>query len=374
MKKVVVTGASGLIGWHACVHLHAENCARQFKGLSPKYNIVPIDRTDFQCDSALSSALTDADAVLHFAGINRASDDEIAHGNPALAERLVRTCELTKSDPHVVYANSTHSYNDSVYGKSKKAAAELIQASGLECTDVIYPHIFGEAAKPYYNNVTATLIDQIISGEQVSVNPLGSVSLLHAGEAADIAINCALEGTGGSFTPDSSKLGVPELCELLVDMHDHYKNNVIPDLQSNFYLDLFNTYRFAGYPHCWPKTLLCNEDSRGVLFEAVKGGGGGQTFLSTTHPGVTRGDHFHLKKVERFLVVSGEATIRIRRVLDGKVWQFHVSGTIPQVVDMPTLCTHSIENMGSNDLLTLFWAHEMFDPDAPDTYADKVLL
>ena len=119
---------------------------------------------------------------------------------------------------------------------------------------------------------------------------------------------------------------------------------------------------------------MCNEDSRGVLFEAVKGGGSGQTFMSTTRPGVTRGDHFHLNKVERFLVVSGEATIRIRRVLDNQVWEFPVSGSRPQAVDMPTLCTHSIENTGSEELLTLFWTHEIFEPDTPDTYADTVLL
>lgn len=374
MKKIVVTGASGLLGWHTCARLHAVNCARQFRGELPVYNIVPVDHTGFQCDHTLGDAVADADAVLHFAGVNRAADDVISRGNPAIAQRLIRACELSGSDPHIVYANSTHSSADNIYGRSKKAAADLLHASGHRCTDIVYPHIYGEAAKPYYNNVTATLVDQIITGAEVTVNPAGSVSLLHAGEAAELAIDCVLQGNVGTITPDSKKIGIPELYDLLADMHDLYTNNVIPDVQSSFNLSLFNSYRFASYPRHWPKTLMCNEDSRGVLFEAVKGGGSGQTFMSTTRPGVTRGDHFHLNKVERFLVVSGEATIRIRRVLDSKVWEFPVSGSTPQAVDMPTLCTHSIENTGSDELLTLFWTHEIFKPDTPDTYADTVLL
>ena len=102
-------------------------------------------------------------------------------------------------------------------------------------------------------------------------------------------------------------------------------------------------------------------------------GGGGQTFLSWTEPGVTRGDHFHLGKVERFLVVEGEAMIRIRRVLGEEVWEYKVSGDVPAPVDMPVLHTHSIENSGDGRLLTLFWTQEIFDPAAPDTYADPVL-
>ncbi len=110
-----------------------------------------------------------------------------------------------------------------------------------------------------------------------------------------------------------------------------------------------------------------------MLFEAVKGGGGGQTFLSWTEPGVTRGDHFHLSKVERFLVLEGEAVIRIRRVLGKEVWEYRVDGRVPAAVDMPTLHTHSIENVGARPLLTLFWTHDIFEPSAPDTYADPVL-
>jgi len=134
-----------------------------------------------------------------------------------------------------------------------------------------------------------------------------------------------------------------------------------------------NRRRAAHYPAGFPRALKLNEDIRGALFEAVKGGGGGQSFLSWTKPGVTRGNHFHLNKVERFLVVQGQAIIRIRRVLQDEIWEFAVSGDRPSAVDMPTLHTHSIENIGAEPLLTLFWTNEIFDPNEPDTYFDPVL-
>jgi UDP-2-acetamido-2,6-beta-L-arabino-hexul-4-ose reductase len=168
-------------------------------------------------------------------------------------------------------------------------------------------------------------------------------------------------------------MGVPELYGKLRGFHDGYLANVFPDLSDTFDLQLFNTYRAATYPEGWPRPLRLNADARGVLYEAVKGGGGGQTFLSTTKPGVTRGNHFHLNKVERFLVVKGEAVIRIRRVLCSDVWEFRVSGDSPAPVDMPTLHTHSIENVGNAELLTLFWTHDLFVAANPDTYADEVL-
>ena len=373
MKKIVITGASGLIGWHAHARLYATNCACQFQGKAAEFQIVPLDHANFQCDEALLQAVSGAHAVLHFAGVNRASDDVIATQNPALAQRLLDACKQAGSEPHIVYANSTHSFADNVYGISKRIAGEKLLESAYNCSNIIYPHIFGESARPYYNNVTATLIDQILTDTEATVNPEGVVSLLHAGDAAQVAIDCVLQSQTGEVIPESTIIGITELYELLLNMHSLYMGNVIPDVQSSFHLNLFNTYRFASYPDHWPRRLKRNTDERGVLFEAVKGGGGGQTFMSTTIPGVTRGDHFHLGKVERFLVLSGEATIRIRRVLDKKVWEFPVSGVNPQVVDMPTLCTHSIENTGSAELLTLFWAHEMFDPDAPDTYAEAVL-
>lgn len=371
--KIAVTGAAGLIGWHAHARLHAANCAARFRKEAEPYEIVALDRTGFNDDATLEKAVSGAASVLHFAGINRASDDEIAAGNPGLAERLLGVLERTGSDAHVVYSNSTHAAGDTVYGRSKAEAARILSKAKGGCTNLILPHIFGEDARPHYNNVTATFIDRILAGETPEVNPDGIVQLLHAGAAAQTAIDAGLARKGGDLVPEPRPTPVPELLDRLIGYHAAYEANIYPDLSDPFDVALFNSYRAATYPEGWPRPLKLNTDARGTLFEAVKGGGGGQTFLSTTEPGVTRGDHFHLNKVERFLVVEGQAVIRIRKVLSDAVWEYEVSGDAPAPVDMPTLHTHSIENTGDTPLLTLFWTHDLFDPQNPDTFADKVL-
>lgn len=371
--KFVITGAGGLIGWHASVRLHAANCAARFKGETVPHELVRLDHAAFADDATLRSALTGADAVLHFAGVNRASDAEVETGNPDIARRLVAACKATDSLPHIVYANSTHALSDTPYGRSKRIAGEIIESLGGRYTDLILPHIFGECARPRYNNVTATFIEALIAGEVPQVNPDGRVALLHAGAAAQAGIDAVLEGRSGAVRPEARETPVPELLERLQRFHADYGANIYPDLSDPFVLALFNSYRAALYPGGFPRPLKLNTDARGTLFEAVKGGGGGQTFLSTTEPGITRGDHFHLSKVERFLVVQGEAVIRIRKALSDDVWEYRVSGDQPAPVDMPTLHTHSIENIGNSPLMTMFWTHDLFNPAAPDTFFDPVL-
>lgn len=371
--KIVVTGAAGLLGRHAAARVHARNRAAAFRGETEPFDLVRVDRATFADADRLRAALTGADVVLHFAGVNRASEEEIATGNPTIAEALVAGCRDTGASPHVVYADSTHSKGETVYGRSKRRAGEILAAAFPRYTGLILPHIFGELARPDYNNVTATFIDRVIRNEKPQVNASGRVQLLHAGAAADIALTAALDGTCGVVEPAGRDLSVVDLLETLTAFHDAYSNNTFPDLADPFDAALFNSYRQALYPDALRRPLKMNTDARGVLFEAARGGGGGQTFLSWTHPGITRGNHFHLNKVERFLVLKGDAVIRIRRVLDETVWELRVSGDEPTAVDMPTLHTHSIENVGDEPLLTLFWTHEVFDPAAPDTYADPVL-
>jgi len=203
---------------------------------------------------------------------------------------------------------------------------------------------------------------------------------LHAGTAAQAAIDVVMHGTTGRVEPEPRPIGVPDLWTKLKGMHDAYQGAFYPDLSDPFDIQLFNSYRAASYPgqggdggtH-WPRPLKINADPRGTLFEAVKGGAAGQTFASWTEPGITRGEHFHLQKVERFLVLQGQAMIRIRKVLTDEVWEYPVTGDVPVVVDMPTLHTHSLENTGDTPMLAMFWTHDIFDPANPDTFADKVL-
>ncbi len=371
--KIAITGAQGLLGWHTAARLHAQNCAARYDGKSVPFDLVLIDHSSFAEPSTLAALVEGVDVIIHFAGVNRGADTDIERANPEIANTLVAACREASLTPHIIYANSIQSSLNNPYGRSKRVACEILQkfAAG-RFTNMILPHIFGECACPYYNNVTATLIDQLWNNKEPTLNPEGRVQLLHAGAAAQMAIDAAINSDFVSLMPAGKDIGVTEIYTLLKNFHELYQANVFPTLIDSFDLALFNCYRTGGYPNHYPKVLKCYSDHRGTLFESAKGGYQSHTFLSTTLPGQKRGNHFHYDLVERFLVVSGDAVIRVRKILTDELHEFHVSGDLPVAIDMPPLHTHHIENIGDKDVLTFFWSHRIFDPNSPDTYADPV--
>ena len=198
------------------------------------------------------------------------------------------------------------------------------------------------------------------------------VELLHAQSACDLMLEAIDAGTGGPLSPQGLRMPVSEALARLQAMHATYADGTLPRFDTAFDLDLFNTLRSYRFPLHYPGRIELRRDASGYLFEAVKTGHGGQCFASTTHPGVVRGNHFHRRKVERFLVAGGEATIRVRRMFTADAHAFEVRGDAPVYIDMPTLHTHDIRNTGQGELFTLFWSHEIFDPAAPDTYPEAV--
>ena len=236
------------------------------------------------------------------------------------------------------------------------------------CTNMVLPHVFGEHGKPFYNSVVSTFCYQIANGESLTVNADGELCPLHAGDVAKEVWNAIETSHHGELRPAGRPTKVIELKDILEHLAGRYAEGTVPNLDDRFQLQLFNTYR-SYIPHeKRPVDLTLHSDPRGWLFEAIRSDGQGQTFLSTTKPEITRGNHFHLHKVERFLVVHGEAKIRLRKVFTDDVHTFNVTGERPQAIDIPTLHTHNITNVGKEPLLTLFWSAELFDPDNPDTY------
>ena len=361
-RYILVTGSDGLLGWHTRVFLSTE----------PAVTVIPCNRQQFADDEYLHDALSRAHAVIHLAGVNRGTDDDI-RTNVDIADRLIAACEKTDSRPHVLYSNTTHCDRDSVYGKSKQAVADHL-ASWAEREDArfcnfVLPHIFGEHGQPMYNSVTSTFCHQIANGHEPTLTGDGDLELLHAQEAVQAFWSAIQEGLVGTARPNGVPMKVSELLARIQSLAERYESGVTPNLDDPFDLRLFNTYR-SYIPHEQrPKDLQVWADERGDLFEAIRADGQGQVFLSTTKPGITRGEHFHFNKVERFLVVQGQAKIRVRRVLHDDLHVFDVRGDAPQAIDIPTLHTHNITNVGDTTLLTLFWAGEHFDRENPDTFA-----
>jgi UDP-2-acetamido-2,6-beta-L-arabino-hexul-4-ose reductase len=372
--RIAVTGSEGFLGWHVrCNALTRTDV-----------ELVPIDREAFSDGARLLSALKGTDAVLHLAGANRGDDQEVAAINTKLAKDLAGTLKRIEGSRHVVYANSTQALHGGAYGESKATAAGLLsEAAPTTFTDVVLPNLFGELGRPGYNSFVATFCQRIAQDEPPEIHSDSAVDLLHAQDAASVLLDAAIAGNTGQLCPDGHETSVGRVAELLIAQANVYASGLVPDRASLFERRLFNQLRSYAQPQNPfsseltrfdnPRRLVRHQDDRGGLVEVAKSlSGEAQTFFSTTKPGVTRGNHFHVTKLERFVVVSGEALIQMRRLGSEEVLSIPVSGESPSAVDIPTLFTHSITNTGSQELLTLFWTDEVFDSERPDTYYQAV--
>lgn len=360
--RIVLTGAEGFLGWHLRCRLHALH----------EHEVVAVGRSTFD---RLPEFVSGADAVIHVAGVNRASDDVLMAENIALAQAVADAIRMSDTQPRVVFANSIQADKGTPYGNGKQSAASLLAAlaseRGLDFVDVYLPNLFGEHGRTGYNSFVATFCHELAAGrEPHAVDNV--VELLHVQGAAQTMID-SLSGPSRTERPTGQQFGVVDVLTMLQSFQALYRTGEVPDLSSSFATDLFNTYRAASFEQRGPITLEQHTDTRGSLVEAVKvHGGGGQTFFSTTVPGVTRGEHFHLQKVERFVVMGGSARIQLRKLFSDDVINLDVSGDKPIAIDMPTMWAHNITNIGDDELLTLFWTNSVFDPSDPDTYPEPV--
>ena len=369
--NVVITGGRGFLGWHLACHLRARHGLEALR----------LGREDTADDEAFAAAVAGVDVVFHVAGVNRAeSEAEVEQGNVDLATTLADAILSADRPVRVVFANSVQADHDSAYGRGKKRASEVLRQAldrvGGSLVDVLLPNLFGEHGRSSYNSFVATFADAVARGERPSLSGDRELPLLHAQRAAEVLCT-AMRGTDHEvLRPDGEPVRISKVLELLDEFHAAYfVRGEIPALTDGFRVDLFNTYRsYLPIDH-FPLHPQQFADDRGELYEGVRAHGGtGQTFVSTTRPGFTRGDHYHLRKVERFFVVRGQAKIELRRLFDDRVVALTVSGERPGFVDMPTMWVHNISNVGQDDLVTVFWSDQLLDPTDPDQYPEKVCL
>ncbi|MDO5677054.1 MAG: NAD-dependent epimerase/dehydratase family protein [Propionibacteriaceae bacterium] len=363
-RPVAMTGAQGFLGWHTRSALLEE-------GRSTR--AIPVGER-FQLDQA-ANAVDGSSRVIHLAGVNRGSDQEVSEGNVQFATQLAEALRRAKNPPAtVVYANSSQAGNNTPYGDAKERASEIIQEAassvGASFADVHLPNLFGEHGRPFYNAVTATFCHLLAEGGTPTVHEDRELTLLHAQDAADLLTGKVATTSMGSL---STAVSVTELLERLQGFQGLYSRGEIPDISTSFDRNLFNTFRSYTFDSLTPIELTRHADDRGSFFEIIRThGGSGQSSFSTTAPGITRGDHFHRRKVERFTVLSGEARISLRRLFTDEIFHFDVTGEAPVAIDMPTMWSHNITNTGAGALYTSFWTDDLFDPANPDTISERV--
>ena len=314
--------------------------------------------------------------------MNRHPDPQVIYEtNVRLVKQLIAAMEAENVTPHVLFSSSTQEERNNPYGDSKKEGRRLLQEwaerTGGKFTGCVIPNVFGPYGRPNYNSVVATFCHKLTHGETPEIQVDGSIKLIYVGDLCMEFINRIRSGEGVNPypVPWGAEKKVSEILTILNRFKSlYFEQGIFPELHDKFEVQLFNT--FCGYidhKSFFPFKLKKNSDDRGTFVETVKFDKlGGQVSFSTTRPGITRGNHYHTRKIERFAVIKGQATIEIRKIGTDEKLTFELDGKEPAFVDMPVWYTHNITNTGSDDLYTIFWINEFYDPSDPDTFFEKV--
>lgn len=370
--KIGITGQDGFVG----KHLH------NTLGLFPdEFQCVEFQRNFFENENNLDSFVSQCDVIVHLAAMNRHESQEVIYEtNVNLVQKLVASLERTNSKPHVLLSSSSQEERDNLYGKSKREGRELLvnwaKINQTTFTGLVIPNVFGPFGKPFYNSVVATFCHQVSHNETPKIEVDGNLKLIYIDELVHEIITQIRKKSQNPKLEiqHTSEQKVSEILALLQHYKSEYQDKgSIPALASTFELNLFNTFRcYMDITNHFPVKLMQHTDDRGSFVEIIRLEAGGQVSFSTTKPGITRGNHFHTRKIERFAVIKGKALIQLRRIGTDEVLNFELNGDKPSYVDMPIWYTHNIKNIGDEVLYTNFWINEFFDPNDADTYFEEV--
>ena len=375
--NILITGAKGFIGKNLIAELNNIK-----EGKAKTYRLTS-DLTLFEFDTDTDPALLDgfskeANFVFHLAGVNRPKDQtEFMEGNFGFTSLLLDTLKKHGNNCPVMLSSSIQAELDNPYGVSKKAGEDLLFHYGKEVgADVLiyrFPNVFGKWCRPNYNSAVATFCNNIANDLPIQVNNRSAnMTLVYIDDVVKELIS-ALEGKPnrvGEFcmVPVEHKITLGEIVDLIYSFKESRGSLQVVDLGDRFTKKLYSTYlsylpvdRFS-YP------LKMNIDERGSFTEFLKSPDRGQVSINISKPGITKGQHWHHTKNEKFLVVSGRGVIRFRKIDEEKVYEYYVSGDKLEVVDIPVGYTHNIENLGDTDMVTVMWVNEVFDPEHPDTF------
>lgn len=389
--KVLVTGAKGFVGRNLVVLL----------GIQPDVEIIGYDIGDSK--SVLDEGLATADVVFHLAGVNRPErPEEYAVGNTGFTQEICDVLRRIERTPLIILSSSIQAVLDNPYGASKRGAEDAVLkfAKDVGARVVIFrmKNVFGKWCRPNYNSAVATFCHNIARDLPINIsNRANVVNLVYVDDVC-----AAMMEAGGIISPPyehfvtaadsafadiapSFKITLGELVDTITAFKETRSSLHVPAFNDPFIYRLYATYLSYLEKSNFSYNLDIKTDNRGCLAEFLKSASFGQIFVSRTKPGISRGNHYHYTKTEKFLVVQGKAVVRFRKIDEqnrdkksdigsqkSNVIEYHVSGEKFRVVDIPPGYTHSIENVGDSELVTLFWANQIFDPDKPDTYYCEV--
>ena len=371
--NILITGNKGFIGQHLVNNLKYIN--------SSNYEVLQFSKEDFKKPSLLDDKVKKSSVIVHLAGLNRhENQSEIYNVNVHISKELVSSIKRVGFKGKLIFTSSIQESLNNSYGKSKKDSRNLFikesKLNGFLFSGLILPNVFGPFGKLNYNSFIPTFCQKIFSEQKVEIIENAKVQLIYIDAVIDLIIN-EIESRDSNFeiqvNPEKN-ITVSEVKDILIGFKKEYiNNNTIPNLENDFKLNLFNTFRsYIDIEASFPIIHKNNIDKRGNFIEILRSNSKGQYSYSTTKPNITRGNHFHTKKIERFSVIKGDSLIQLRKIGTAEIIEFKLSGQNPSYIDMPVWYTHNISNIGDEELITLFWINEPYDINNPDTYTEKV--
>lgn len=374
--KILITGAHGFIGQnlvYRLLNLKAE------QNTLTELEIDEIIEFDIDSDPALLTEMARrCDFVFHLAGVNRPEDpNEFMKGNFGFTSELLDALELHGNTCPVMISSSIQATLDNEYGRSKKSGEELMfeygKRTGAKVLIYRFANVFGKWSRPNYNSAVATFCHNMARGLPIKVNdPNAEVKLVYIDDLVDEMI-LALLGQENRVEPYCQvpleyTVNLGTIVELLESFVASRINLSVADQRDEFSKKLYATYISFLPTDCFSYPLKMNVDQRGSFTEFLRTRERGQVSVNIMKPGVTKGNHWHHTKNEKFLVVAGEGIIRFRHLLTNEIVVYTVTEKKLDVVDIPPGYTHNIENTGTSNLVTIMWANEPFDSLHPDTY------
>lgn len=365
MKTVLVTGAEGFIGKNLTVELQ-----------NKEIEVLKFTKQD--SIEQLKDFIKKADFVIHLAGINRPKEiTEFNKGNVSFTKTLLNIIKEENRKVPVLLSSSIQAELDNPYGISKREAENLVRKYGQETDTKVFiyrlPNVFGKWCRPNYNSAVATFCYNISHDLPIKVNdPNVVMKLVYIDDVIKEFIN-ALKGKANNINefcevPVVYTVKLGKIVELIRSFKKSREDLSVPNLSDSFTKALYSTYLSYLPEDQFSYELKMNVDHRGSFTEIIKTLDRGQVSVNISKPGITKGNHWHHTKNEKFLVVSGRGVIRFRKLNSDDVIEYHVSEDRLEVVDIPPGYTHNIENLGDKDMVTIMWANEPFDPENPDTY------
>lgn len=376
--KILITGAAGFIGKNLTAALETIRDGKD--KTHPVLSVEHLYLADRDTTSQeLAHACADCDFVFHLAGVNRPEHEaEFTEGNVTFTETLLTALRDRHNACPIVFASSVQAANDTPYGRSKRAAETLLSAyareSGARVLLYRLPNVFGKWCRPYYNSVVATFCHNIARDLPINIHDRASVlELAYIDDVVEAFCGalCGEEWREGDYykIPTVHSTTVGEIADLLYSFRESRKTLQLPDMPSgSLQKKLYSTYLSHLPVDAFSYPLHAHADDRGAFAEFLRTQSCGQISLNIIKPGAVKGNHWHHTKNEKFLIVSGNGVIRLRKVGEKTVYTYPVSGVQPVVVDIPVGYTHNIENCGETDLVTVIWCNECFDPEKPDTF------